>query len=350
MVSRKASQGTTGASMKSYAIWNNKGGVGKTYLTFAIASEYARVHPDKRVIVADMCPQANLSEIILGGNGKGAAALGQLIAKRQTIGGYFDERTRSAHRITGSETSFLIKSKTHNANMPDNLYILAGDPSLEVQAPVINQLSAVSLPADSWKNVHLWLKDLITACGSYLGEQDTTCFIDCNPSFAAYTELALLAANQIIVPCSSDGSSARAIDNLGQLVYGIDVQDAYKAVSFFDRSNGFGAPVPVIHSFVFNRSTQYDKRASKAFSAMFDNIETRARNLKKKMPSAFQGGELQRFEVPDNHSVAIVSSHLGLPLCDVTPGSYEVYDTKPQVNSEPIERYQKAISDLVTSL
>ncbi len=83
---------------------------------------------------------------------------------------------------------------------------------------------------------------------------------------------------------------------------------------------------------------------------MFDNIETRARNLKAKKPSAFQGGELQRFEVPDNHSVAIVSSHLGLPLCDVTPGSYEVYDTKPQVNSEPIERYQKAISDLVTSL
>lgn len=347
---RKAVGSVSGANMKSYAIWNNKGGVGKTYLTFAIASEYARIHPDKRVIVADMCPQANLSEIILGGNGKGAAALGKLIAQRKTIGGYFDARTRSAHAITGSETSFLVKGKDHNANMPDNLYCLAGDPSLEVQAPVINQLSAVSLPADSWKNVHLWLKDLVTACGNYLGEQETTCFIDCNPSFAAYTELALLAANQIIVPCSSDGSSARAIDNLGQLVYGIDVQDAYKAVSFFDRSNHFGAPVPVIHSFVFNRSTQYDKKASKAFSAMFDNIEARARNLKDKKPSAFQSGELQRFEVPDNHSVAIVSSHLGLPLYDVKPGSYEVYDTKPQVNNEPIERYQRAISDLVTSL
>ena len=64
---------------------------------------------------------------------------------------------------------------------------------------------------------------------------------------------------------------------------------------------------------------------------MFDNIEARARNLKDKKPSAFQSGELQRFEVPDNHSVAvIVSSHLGLPLYDVKPGSYEVYDTKPR--------------------
>ena len=28
--------------MAVYALWNNKGGVGKSYLTFQIASEYAR--------------------------------------------------------------------------------------------------------------------------------------------------------------------------------------------------------------------------------------------------------------------------------------------------------------------
>ena len=86
------------------------------------------------------------------------------------------------------------------------------------------------------------------------GEQETTCFIDCNPSFAAYTELALLVANQIIVPCSSDGSSERAIDNLGQLVYGIDVQDAYKAVSSLTEVINL-APGPCYSLFVFNRST-----------------------------------------------------------------------------------------------
>ena len=34
--------------MAVYAIWNNKGGVGKSYLTFQIACEYARQHPDAR--------------------------------------------------------------------------------------------------------------------------------------------------------------------------------------------------------------------------------------------------------------------------------------------------------------
>jgi cellulose biosynthesis protein BcsQ len=336
--------------MKSYAVWNNKGGVGKTYLTFAVSSEYARRYPEQRVIVADMCPQANLSEIYLGGNGKGAAVLAELIAKRRTIGGYFDLRTRSAHAITGAETSFLIPVHQFNRNIPQNIFLLAGDPSLEVQAPVINQLSAVSLPADSWKNVHLWLKDLVDASATHLGSGATTAFIDCNPSFSAYTELALLAAQQVIVPCSSDGSSARAIDNLGQLIYGINVQDAYKGVSFYQRCNSFHVPVPVVHSFVFNRSTQYDKKASKAFSAMFANIEERAKQLQQAKPTAFRGGPLSCFEIPDNHSVAIVSSHLGLPLFDIKPGSYQVHDTNPQVNNEPIDRYQKALNVLVDAL
>ncbi|WP_250143602.1 hypothetical protein [Escherichia coli] len=40
-----------GDTMKSYAIWNNKGGVGKTYLSFAMACEYARQNPEKRIIL-----------------------------------------------------------------------------------------------------------------------------------------------------------------------------------------------------------------------------------------------------------------------------------------------------------
>ena len=47
--------------MAIYAVWNNKGGVGKSYLTFQVASEYARTHRDENVLVLDLCPQANAS-------------------------------------------------------------------------------------------------------------------------------------------------------------------------------------------------------------------------------------------------------------------------------------------------
>ena len=57
--------------MPRYAIWNNKGGVGKTFLAFVLGTEIAKRDSDEKVILVDMCPQANLSEIVLGGNQKG---------------------------------------------------------------------------------------------------------------------------------------------------------------------------------------------------------------------------------------------------------------------------------------
>ena len=51
--------------MTAYAFWNNKGGVGKSFLSFVAATEYARTYPDTDVYVIDLCPQANISEILL---------------------------------------------------------------------------------------------------------------------------------------------------------------------------------------------------------------------------------------------------------------------------------------------
>ena len=64
--------------MAIYAIWNNKGGVGKSYLTFQVASEYAQQNPDKKVLVIDLCPQANSSSMLLGGMINGENALTDL--------------------------------------------------------------------------------------------------------------------------------------------------------------------------------------------------------------------------------------------------------------------------------
>jgi chromosome partitioning protein len=76
--------------MAVYALWNNKGGVGKSYLTFQIACEYARTHPDKKVLVIDMCPQANSSSMLLGGMEAGERNLDTiaLATPRRTIAGY----------------------------------------------------------------------------------------------------------------------------------------------------------------------------------------------------------------------------------------------------------------------
>jgi chromosome partitioning protein len=336
-----------------YAVWNNKGGVGKSFLTFVLATEVAHRHPDKHVVVVDMCPQANLSEIVLGGNGAGAKQLQKMIssADRKTIGGYFDSRITSPHQITGSETSFLIQAHRYNRHLPLNVSLIVGDPSLEIQAQVINQIGVQALPPEAWRNVHNWLRDLIAACIAKQG--DAIVFIDCNPSFSAYTELSMMAADRLIIPCSSDGSSARAIDNVGSLLYGIGGDQNYGDVTFKAKAAHFGMSLPVVHSVLLNRSTQYSQKASKAFGAMFTEIKKRTNQLYRADPSNFvtaTGGRFKFHEIPDNHSVAIVCSHLGRPLYSIGPGKYKVHDTSPQVNPEPLDRYKTAVEDFLAVL
>lgn len=329
-----------------YAVWNNKGGTGKSFLSFMLGAELANNSPQQHVILVDMCPQANLSEIILGGNSEGSKQLAKLLAdgaSRKTIGGYFDSRITSPHAPTGSETSYLLSAHDRNNRMPFNLWLLTGDPSLEIQAQVINQISGQTLPEDAWKNVYSWLLDLVTKCAAKLG-RDTIVLIDCNPSFSAYSELVMVAAERLIVPCSSDGSSARAINNIGALLYGLDTSSSHVSVGFHSKARNFSMPLPVIHSVILNRSTQYNKKASKAFGAMFDAIKERVHSLRSIGPENFVSGNDLFHEIPDNHSVAIVCSHTGLPLYQVHPGKYEVYDETPQVNSEPLDRYKEAIN------
>lgn len=331
-----------------YAVWNNKGGVGKSFLSFVLATEIANQRKIP-VVLVDMCPQANLSEIVLGGNGRGAEILDKLIAERKTIGGYFDERINSPHSITNSEAGYLIDANKENPNIPTGVYLIAGDPSLELQAQVINQISSQTLPVDSWKNVHSWLSDLVTACQDKLGG-DTLVFVDCNPSFSAYTEVSMLAVDALIVPCSSDGSSARAIDNVGSLLYGVSSGKDYGAANFSQRAMSAKIRIPKIHSVLLNRSTQYDKKASKAFAAMFDAIKKRVANLKLNAAEYFEKDGPEFADIPDSHSVAIVCSHQGLPLYQLEPGFYKIHDTTPRVNIAPLARYKKAVAELIDKL
>ncbi len=336
-----------------YAIWNNKGGVGKTFISFILGCEYARENPQKTVIMVDMCPQANLSEIILGGNGIGGSKLEKLLEakeKRLTVGGYFDERISSPQKIIGTESGYLLSCREYNPLMPQNLYLICGDPSLEIQAQAISQISSQTLPQDSWKNVHRWLIDLIQGCSRKYEPENVTVFVDCNPSFSAYTELSMIAAERLIVPCTSDGSSARAIDNIFALLYGKGAGQQYEDVNFNSKAKKFNLSLPVIHQVLLNRSTQYDKKASKAFGAMFEEIKRRVESYRKGSPTLFSGINFTYDDIPDSHSVTIVCSHKGMPLYDVKPGQYKIHDKNPQVNELPLSRYKEAIATLIKRL
>jgi chromosome partitioning protein len=160
----------------------------------------------------------------------------------------------------------------------------------------------------------------------------------------------MLSVDALILPCSSDGSSARAIDNVGSLLYGVATGKDYGAANFPAKVTSFGMKLPKIHSVVLNRSTQYSNKASKAFGAMFEEIKRRTTTLAKATPAYFEQGGPKFADIPDSHSVAVVCSHQGLPLYQLRPGRYNVHDTEPQVNDEPLERYKEAVAAFIGTL
>jgi chromosome partitioning protein len=83
---------------------------------------------------------------------------------------------------------------------------------------------------------------------------------------------------------------------------------------------------------------------------MFDEIKRRVEGLRKSSPNSFVKDGPHFEDVPDSHSVAIVCSHKGLPLYALKPGRYEVHDTEPQVNSEPLERYKGAVASFIETI
>ena len=85
---------------------------------------------------------------------------------------------------------------------------------------------------------------------------------------------------------------------------------------------------------------------------MYDEIRNRVNKLRITLPSAFSipMGTSPFFDIPDAHSVSVVSSHLGLPLSDLKVKRYDIHGVDTQVNSEPLQRYQSATTQLVALL
>lgn len=147
----------------SYVMWNNKGGVGKSTITFHVASVYAEKNPDRDVVVIDMCPQANVSMMLIGGGSNSEKKLQELITKDtpQTIVGYITDT------ITRSDTSDLNKYIIHlndfNENLPKNIHLLSGDGNLELIAPLLSERADATPLSSSdkpWVEVHSIIKKL----------------------------------------------------------------------------------------------------------------------------------------------------------------------------------------------
>lgn len=339
--------------MRTLGFWNNKGGTGKTSLAFQTICEFATQNSDKQILVIDACPQANLSEILLGGQeNAGGTKLLTLHGEsgRCSIGGYFQSRLPKPYDDSSVRPHGYISWPCDmNNSIPKNIRLLAGDPLLELQVNAVSTLANTQIPGtDSWSHVVSWLRNFLGACG---GEFDF-CFIDMNPSFSMYTQIALATCERLVLPVTADDSSRRGIQNAMSLIYGLKLpSDVYAQHNFFIRMNSAKIQLPKIHLIVKNRLTQYIKTA-KSYTAVLSGITSDIAAIVKDNPTHFTFSTVEEgvFEVKDFQTSGVVSFARGTPFASMNSGTLSVAGQRVKVNAEQLSQNRGIIQRLASKL
>lgn len=346
--------------MAIYAFWNNKGGVGKSFLTFQIACEYARTHPGKNILVIDLCPQASVSGMLLGGMFDGERVLDMLSNQtpRKTIAGYIEDRILSPYINPFTGGRYFVRVAQYNQNVPDNLFLVCGDEQLEIQASRVLGATRPG-PSDAWRIVHTWVSDIIEDVQRSWNQENSGVFVDCNPSFSIYTELAMSASDRLIIPFSADGSSKRAVRAVLALLYGITRSAGTQQSQFFLNSQQFRLPIPKIYCYIGNRLTQYVKSAG-AFRTVVNEIGNEIWSVWQSNANEFYihpaGApspttrrafvRMFQYEIVDANTASVVSSSVGKPIVGLSAGQISVAGKNVRINQSQLDKLQPNIQEL----
>lgn len=351
------------STVTTYAFYNNKGGVGKTTLCTNVACKYAEDHPEEQVLVVDMCPQSNASHFLLGGGKVGHTnnqAL-QAYATRKNIVGFVDWLLKGNLGFQKPQTTYSLAVSGYNANIPENVHLIAGDSFLESLALALSY--AVINPANTqaWPQTMTALNRLF-AHEAATFDRDTVVFIDCNPSFSIYTQMALVSSDRVVIPMMADYSSAEGITSMFTMLHGAYPTAALKQyaeniLTFSKQVATHKLNLPFIWEIVFNNYTSnmgvanaYDSIRSElleicwqhyvAFPGYFAPLNNNA-TVKSKKDFA----KLYMSDVKDFHSAGKVAAALGIPMHRLTQATRYTMPDGSTINL-PKANYSAALVEI----
>ena len=234
--------------MKTVAVINYKGGVGKTSLTANLGAELAwRGH---RVLLIDLDAQASLTFSFINPD-----VWQKKFEKEGTIKAWFDsfENNAPLDLINLAETPERVAQKLKGNGTLHIIYSHLG--LINVDLELATKLGGANL-AQGKKNfisVHRRLSDELDKI-SKLDRFDIA-LIDCPPNFNVVTKTAIIASDYILVPTRPDELSTLGIDYLMRSIRGLikDYND------YADVSGGMVAEhiEPAIVGVVFTMIQEY---------------------------------------------------------------------------------------------
>ncbi len=187
--------------MKSLVFFNNKGGVGKTTLTFNLAHMLARQGP--RVVVLDYDPQCNISAILL--DDLDLAEIWEADKPGETVKSCLDLVRRGKGDIVPPQLR----------KVADGLWLLPGHLELSRFEQTLAEGFAKTLGVDNERALDLTTAlDLLSNLAAEAVGADIL-LVDVGPSLGALNRAALLACDHVVVPVAPDLFSLQGLRNVG---------------------------------------------------------------------------------------------------------------------------------------
>lgn len=349
--------------IKIYTVYNNKGGVGKTTIGQNLATLYAENNPNKQVLVIDLCPQANISQFLLGGAHAGYKTNQKLQSRssRRNIVGFMDWLLKGNSGFTSIKSTYCVKPSRYNEKITDNLYLIAGDSFLESLSLALNYSVINPANVNAWKEYMTAIRRLAELEFRKDKYKSLTVFIDSNPSFSIYTQMGLLSSDHIIVPMMADFSSLEGIKGILMLLYGqypSKAQQKYAEgiVTFNSKVKETGLSTPTLYEFVFNNFT-VNSGVAKAFDSVRGELiefcyeqwvakRELFTSTEKNISSSSDWENSYVSNIKDFHTAGKVSASLGIPMHRLpSQPTYEMPDG--EIITIPSGNYETSLSHVV---
>ena len=192
--------------MKTIALFNHKGGVGKTTLIVNIAN--AMVEMGRSVLIVDADPQCNLTSFYLE-----EPDLEALLERSDENGS--GETLWSAVKPLAEGRGEIIQIP--ELSIGENLKLLPGDLLLAEYEEVLSE-AWVECFARSRRgyNITTALSHVVNACGAKV--KADVCLYDVGPTVGALNRAVLLGCDYFITPVAADFFSLRALSTVGKVM------------------------------------------------------------------------------------------------------------------------------------
>jgi len=258
--------------VKSVALFNNKGGVGKTTLTYHLAHMLQRL--GQRVLAVDLDPQSNLTANFL--NDDDLSVLWE--ESDRQAGSHAADSTMHAPTVAAAVRP--IREGIGDVLLcepipigPDGLFLLAGDLTLSTFEDRLSEAWPKGFTGDPAALRTTTAFHRIVQSASRAIDADVV-LIDVGPNLGAINRAALLTADTVLIPLAADLFSLRGLQNLGPTLR--TWRRTWQTKVLPDLPPGIDAPVgsmtPI--GYVIMQPTMRLDRPVKAYRRWLDRIPT----------------------------------------------------------------------------